>query len=70
MSEENLFYTMALLRVDGVGDIMAKKLVTHFGTAENVFNAKSAQLAAIDGVGSMLLKKFKDFEFLRTKSNR
>ena len=60
MSEENLFHTMALLRVEGVGDIMAKKLLTHFGTAENVLNAKSSQLAAIDGVGSVLLKKFKD----------
>lgn len=60
MSEENLLYIMALLRVEGVGDIMAKKLLTHFGTAENVLNAKSQQLAAIDGVGSVLLKNFKD----------
>jgi DNA processing protein len=60
MSEENLFHLMALLRVEGVGDIMAKKLLTHFGSAEAVLNAKSAQLAAIDGVGSVLLKKLKD----------
>jgi DNA processing protein len=60
MSEENLYHTMALLRVEGVGDIMAKKLLNHFGTAENVLNAKTSQLAAIDGVGSILLKKFKD----------
>ena len=60
MSEENLFHLMALLRVDGVGDIMAKKLLTHFGSAEAVLNAKTTQLAAIDGVGSVLLKKLKD----------
>ena len=60
MSEENLFHLLALLRVDGVGDIMAKKLLIHFGTAQNVLNAKAAQLAAIDGVGSVLLKKLKD----------
>ena len=60
MSEENLFHVLALLRVEGVGDIMAKKLLTHFGTAENVLNAKSSQLAAIDGVGTVLLKNFKD----------
>ena len=60
MSEENLIYLLALLRIEGVGDIMAKKLLTHFGTAENVLNAKSQQLAAIDGVGSVLLKNFKD----------
>jgi len=60
MSEENLFHLMALLRVEGVGDIMAKKLLTHFGSAEAVLNAKTTQLAAIDGVGSVLLKNLKD----------
>jgi DNA processing protein len=60
MSEENLFHLMALLRVEGVGDIMAKKLLTHFGSAEAVLNAKIAQLAAIDGVGAALLKNLKD----------
>jgi DNA processing protein len=49
-----------LLRVEGVGDIMAKKLLTHFGSAEAVLNAKTSQLAAIDGVGSILLKNLKD----------
>ncbi|CAN1491821.1 Smf Predicted Rossmann fold nucleotide-binding protein involved in DNA uptake [Flavobacteriaceae bacterium] len=60
MSEENLYYLMALLRIDGVGDIMAKKLLTHFGSAENVLNAKKSQLAGIDGVGAVLLKNLKD----------
>lgn len=60
MSEQNIIYLLALLRVDGVGDIMAKKLLTHFGTAENVLNANPKQLAAIDGVGSVLLRNFKD----------
>ena len=60
MSQENLYYELALLRVEGVGDIMAKKLLANFGTAENVLNAKASQLAAIDGVGTVLLKNFKD----------
>ncbi|MFH7003273.1 DNA-processing protein DprA [Flavobacterium bizetiae] len=60
MSDQDLFYLLALLKVDGVGDIMAKKLLTHFGNAEAVFKAKTNQIAAIDGVGSVLLKNFKD----------
>ena len=60
MTEQDLFYLLALQRIEGVGDIMAKKLLTHFGSAEAVFNAKIAQLTAIDGVGSVLLKNFKD----------
>lgn len=60
MSDQDLFYLLALLKVDGVGDIMAKKLLTNFGTAEAIFKAKSNQIAAIDGVGAVLLKNLKD----------
>lgn len=60
MTEQDLFYLLALQRVEGVGDIMAKKLLTHCGSAEAVFTSKTGQLAAIDGVGSMLLKSLKN----------
>jgi len=60
MSEQDLFYLLALLKVEGVGDIMAKKLLTHFGKAETVFTTKTNQIAAIDGVGAALLKNLKD----------
>ena len=60
MKEQDLFYLLALQRIEGVGDIMAKKLLAHFGTAEAVFNTKVSQLAGIDGVGSVLLKNLRD----------
>ena len=60
MTASDLFYTLALQRVEGVGDIMAKKLISHCGSAEGVFKTKSNQLAAIDGVGTSLLKNLKD----------
>lgn len=60
MSEQDLFYLLALLKVEGVGDIMAKKLLTHFGSANAVLTAKAVQIAGIDGVGSVLLKNLKD----------
>jgi DNA processing protein len=60
MSDQDLFYLLALLKVDGVGDIMAKKLLTHCGNAESIFSAKTNQIAAIDGVGAFLLKNLKD----------
>jgi DNA processing protein len=60
MSEQDLFYLLALLRVEGVGDIMAKKLLTNFGSAEEIFKTKINQIAAVDGVGSVLLKNLKD----------
>ncbi len=60
MNDQELFYLLALQRVEGVGDIIAKKLLAHFGHAEAVFKAKSSQLASIEGVGNVLLKNFKD----------
>jgi DNA processing protein len=60
MTEHDLFYLLALQKVEGVGDIMAKKLLVHCGNAEAVFTTKSSQLAAIDGVGSVLIRNLKD----------
>jgi DNA processing protein len=60
MGDQDLFHLLALQRVEGVGDIIAKKLITHFGDAESVFKAKAIQLSSIDGVGSVLLKNLKD----------
>lgn len=60
MSDQDLFYLLALMKVDGVGDIMAKKLLNHCGNAEAIFKSKINQIAAIDGVGTVLLKNIKD----------
>jgi len=60
MNSTELFHILALLRVEGVGDIVAKKLINHCGSAENIFHAKSKQLKSIDGIGDILIKKLKD----------
>lgn len=59
MSEQELFSLLALQSVEGVGDVVAKKLITHFGDASSIFQAKSHQLARIDGIGATLLKNLK-----------
>lgn len=60
MNDQDLFYLLALLKVDGVGDIVGKKLLHSFGNAEAIFKANNTQLAAVDGIGSVLLKNLKD----------
>ena len=60
MTEQDLFHLLALQQVEGVGDIMAKKLINHCGSAEAVFKTKTSQIAAIDGIGSILLKNLKN----------
>jgi len=60
MTDSELFYLLALQKVEGVGDIVAKKLLSHCGTAENIFKTKASQLSSIDGIGSVLLSKLKN----------
>lgn len=60
MTDQELFNLLALLKVDGVGDIMGKKLLNSFGNASAIFKAKNSQLATVDGIGSVLLKNLKD----------
>jgi DNA processing protein len=58
MTDIDLFHTLALTKVDGVGAILAKKLINHFGTAEAVFKAPKNIFTKIDGVGEILYKNF------------
>jgi DNA processing protein len=60
MDSTELFNILALLKVDGVGDVVAKKLINHCGSAENVFSAKANQLKSIDRISDILIKNLKD----------
>lgn len=60
MNPTELFHVLALLKVEGVGDIVAKKLINHCGSAEEVFKLKSSFIKNIDGVGETLLKNLKN----------
>jgi len=60
MNDTELLHLLALLKVEGVGDIVAKKLINHCETAENIFKLKASKLTSIDGIGQNLLKKLKD----------
>ncbi|WP_293872217.1 DNA-processing protein DprA [Flavobacterium sp.] len=60
MDSTELFNILALLKTDGVGDVVAKKLINHCGSAENVFQSKANHLKAIDGIGDVLIKNLRD----------
>ena len=60
MNEQELFYVLALQKVELVGDIVAKKLINHIGNAQDVFKAKPSQLSSIDGIGSVLIQNLKN----------
>ena len=69
MTESELFNTLALMRIEGVGDIVAKKLINHLGSAEAVFNAKRSQLLAIEGVGDVLYNNLRNQTVFKMAEN-
>ena len=52
----SLIHKIALTLIKTVGDINAKNLLTHFGTAEAVFTADKQQLLDIPGVGEVIAR--------------
>ena len=60
MDTNEFFNLLALLKVEGVGDIVAKKLINHCGSAQEVLNSKIKFLKAIDGIGDVLIKNLAD----------
>jgi DNA processing protein len=60
MTQTEVYYSLALLQVEGVGEILAKKLIQKCGSAEAVFSTKKSQLQKIDGIGVILAKNLQD----------
>jgi len=55
LNKEELLHVLALVNADGIGDIIAKKLIMHFGNATDIFSAKKQDLLRISGVGTSLI---------------
>lgn len=60
MTDLELLNVLALMRVDLVGDIVAKRLINHLGSAEAVFKVKKSQITAIEGIGDIIYNNLKN----------
>jgi len=60
MEPDQLLYTLALQHVPNLGDSTAKKLIRHFGSAENVFKEKKSSLLKIDGIGKTRISEIEN----------
>ena len=65
MTENDLLYTLALQHVPNIGDITAKRLISHCGTAEAVLKEKKRNLLKIDGIGSVTLSDLNETHHLK-----
>jgi DNA processing protein len=66
MSEVSLKHKIALSLIPGIGDINARKLVSHIGTVEGVFNEPYGSLIKIPGIGTSLAKYICERSYLDT----
>lgn len=60
MLHNELFHTLALLKVEGIGDVVAKKLIKKCGSAAAVFQTSKKAFFAIDGIGDYLYKNLQE----------
>ncbi|HUW92164.1 MAG TPA: DNA-processing protein DprA [Bacteroidales bacterium] len=66
MTEPSLVHRIALGMIPGVGDITARKLVSHAGSVEAVFSESHRTLTRIPGVGDSLAKAISGHVYLET----
>lgn len=62
--QKELLYQIALTLIPNIGDVNAKALVNHFGSAEAIFHAPKKVLGEIEGIGTIRansIHNFKDF---------
>lgn len=69
MSTDDLLYVLALQHVPKIGDVTAKKLIHHCGSAEAIFKEKKQYLLKIDGIGTTTLRGLFDKEHLIAAEN-
>ncbi len=60
MKKNELLYVLALQHVAKIGDVTAKKLISHCGSAEAVFKEKKSNLLRIDGIGEFTISNLFD----------
>lgn len=50
-------YEVALHLFEGVGGVLARRLLARFGTAEEIFKAKKSQLLKVEGIGEKICQE-------------
>jgi DNA processing protein len=64
MIKDELIAVLRLQNIPNIGDVSAKKLITHCGSAMAVFSDRSSHLLKIDGIGQITVRGMHDAEHL------
>ena len=65
IQENNLIYKIALSQIKGVGDITAKKLISHCGSAALVFKENKNSLESIPNINKKTINFINSAESLK-----
>lgn len=65
MKEDELLYVLALQKTKGIGDVIAKKLISSLGSAQAVFQEKTHKLKKLNGIGAITLANLNDQSVLK-----
>ncbi|WP_127844595.1 DNA-processing protein DprA [Psychroflexus aestuariivivens] len=65
MKDTELLHLLALHRMNNVGHINAKKLISHFGSATALFEASRKDLSQISGIGAKRIQEILDPSYLK-----
>ena len=60
MNEEEILALLRLQKTPMIGDIIAKKLIAHVGSATNIFKEKKQILQKINGIGKLTIQNLFD----------
>lgn len=64
ISEETIFYAIALGFVKGVGPVTARKLINHYGEIEEIFKETKVELNKLGILNSLAVKSLKSKEII------
>ncbi len=62
MNREDIFYWLALQKVSGIGDISAKKLLRHFQSPKEIFEAAKRNAINVPDIGTYMISQLKNFD--------
>ncbi|GAA4280142.1 DNA-processing protein DprA [Gaetbulibacter aestuarii] len=65
MTETDLLYTLALQHIPNIGDITAKRLITHCGSAEAVLKESKQNLLKINGIGTLIVQAISERNYFK-----
>ena len=65
MKNSEILYYLALQSAEGIGDINAKKLIAHCGSAQSVIEEKPNILEKIPGIGTYTIQGLKNKSIIR-----